>query len=282
MTGPRIFISHSSKDAGWCSEFAEALKGAGADVWYDQQGLYVGDQWIAVLEKEIQSREVFLFVLTLDSWASEWVQKEFRLALGLHKRILGVIHKPVQVSGFITTYQLLDVVGQGAKQTASKVAQALGIPVKPMKRAAPGRSSRIYSPPSRTGISGFWSGTSDSPLPTYECRVHIEQQGDRLVGTGTGDGLKTEGKLEGTIRGDKVTFTVDGFRFSLTVIDVLRMHADGTAWDTLPPTWLYGPMKGTARSILPSKSLSASDRDEFEVTFRRPPIIRNPMIVDAD
>jgi hypothetical protein len=71
MTTPRIFLSHSSKDAAWCAQFVDALKAGGFDVWFDVKGLYVGDQWIDTLEKELEARDVFLIVLTPDSWSSE-------------------------------------------------------------------------------------------------------------------------------------------------------------------------------------------------------------------
>lgn len=133
----RVFVSHSSKDSPWCTQFVEALTHLGLDVWFDQKGLYVGDKWVDKLEEELQSRDIFLIVLTPDSWSSEWVKKELRLALALHKRILGVIHKATPVSGFITTYQLLDAVGTTAPQAAAQVGLALGMHPQPAAPAFP-------------------------------------------------------------------------------------------------------------------------------------------------
>ena len=65
MTLPRIFVSHNHLDNAWCSQLVDALTLAGFDVWFDKQGLYVGDQWISRLETELESRDVFLAVLTV-------------------------------------------------------------------------------------------------------------------------------------------------------------------------------------------------------------------------
>jgi hypothetical protein len=48
---PRIFVSHSHADNLWCSQLVDALMRSGFDIWFDKQGLYVGDQWIGKLEE---------------------------------------------------------------------------------------------------------------------------------------------------------------------------------------------------------------------------------------
>lgn len=121
----RIFVSHSSKDTAWCAEFVAALGDTSIDTWYDQTGLNIGDEWVGVIEREMESRPVFLVIITPDSWTSDWVQREYHLALNQHKRILGVIHKQTQLKGFITTYQLYDAVGVEATHAARTVLDML-------------------------------------------------------------------------------------------------------------------------------------------------------------
>jgi TIR domain len=127
---PRIFVSHSHADNEWCAQLVDALTRVGFDVWFDKQGLYVGDQWVNKLEAEIESREVFLIVLTPDSWSSRWVRREYELALHRNKRILGVKHKPVELTGFITTLQILDAVGQDAQSVVQQISTTLGVVVR--------------------------------------------------------------------------------------------------------------------------------------------------------
>jgi hypothetical protein len=144
MPTPRIFVSHSHQDNEWCSQLVDALILAGFDVWFDKQGLYVGDQWVSKLETEIESRDVFLVVLTPESWSSNWVRREVQLALHQDKRILGVKQKPVELSGFITTYQILDAIGQDAQRIAQQIGTTLGgalSSVAPVTRRPPNEAS---------------------------------------------------------------------------------------------------------------------------------------------
>jgi hypothetical protein len=94
MASLRVFLSHSHKDNSWCDGFVAELKNNSLDVWYDREGLYVGSQWVKTLEKELQERDIYLIVLTPDSWASQWVQSELSLALGQRKHIIGVQLSP--------------------------------------------------------------------------------------------------------------------------------------------------------------------------------------------
>src|SRR5271169_42584 len=125
MSTTSIFLSHSHKDNEWCQHLIDALNNAAFDVWFDSQDLYLGDQWIDALEREIKARDFFLIVLTPDSWASKWVRKELQLALNHDKPILGVKHKPVDLTGFLTTYQILDATTRNVSYVAEAVADSI-------------------------------------------------------------------------------------------------------------------------------------------------------------
>ncbi len=73
MTQPRVFISHSDRDSYWFGRFVETLQQASLDIWYDKGGLHAGAEWIKTIEHEIQTRDIFLLVITPQSWASQWV-----------------------------------------------------------------------------------------------------------------------------------------------------------------------------------------------------------------
>jgi len=118
-----FFVSHSHIDAVWCNQFVNSLKMQGVNIWYDNQGLFIGDEWVKKIEEELQRRDVFLLVISPESWISPWVQKELSLALALKKRIVGVIHRPTALSGFILTYQLFDATDLLPSQAAITVMQ---------------------------------------------------------------------------------------------------------------------------------------------------------------
>jgi toxoflavin biosynthesis protein ToxD len=125
----RLFLSHSTQDNPWCRVLLAALKAAGYDVWYDEQGLTGGAEWVETLQREVQARDVFVTVLSPDAAASPWVQEEIRLAIATRRTILPVMLKPTRVEGFLMTRQWVDVTGMAPEDGARKVLAALGSPV---------------------------------------------------------------------------------------------------------------------------------------------------------
>ena len=129
MPATRLFVSHSTQDNAWCRELVAALKAAGYDVWYDEQGLTGGAVGIETLQREVQTRDVFVIVLTPEAWASPWVQEEARLALSTQRTILPVMLKPTPVAGFLLTRQWVNVADVDTATGVQRVLAALGSPV---------------------------------------------------------------------------------------------------------------------------------------------------------
>lgn len=113
-----IFVSHSHTDLEFCRAFVSGLKSAGCDVWYDEKGLSAGAAWVETIEHEIETRDLFVVILTPDAWGSYWVQEEIRLALTRRRRIIPVLLKPTEASGFILNRQWVNVVGMDASAAA--------------------------------------------------------------------------------------------------------------------------------------------------------------------
>lgn len=129
MPATRLFVSHSTQDNAWCRELVAALKASGYDVWYDEQGLTGGAVWIETLQREVQARDVFVIVLTPDSWASPWVQEELRLALSTQRTIVPVMLKPTPVAGFLMTRQWVNAADVDTATGVQRVLAALGSPI---------------------------------------------------------------------------------------------------------------------------------------------------------
>lgn len=121
MTLPTIFISHSMQDHDWCSVFADALSKHGFDVWYDARELRGGNNWISDIEQELKARDVFLIILSQNSWNSYWCQQELRLAQVGRRRIVPVMFQQTQVTGFLETVQFINMIGQPALYAATFV-----------------------------------------------------------------------------------------------------------------------------------------------------------------
>jgi tetratricopeptide (TPR) repeat protein len=95
----RIFVSHSHQDDGFARDLATALRGAGADVWYDERHLVSGELGPEI-ERELRARLIFVPVLSPAALASRRVEEECRLADSRQRRdptctILPVVAAPL-------------------------------------------------------------------------------------------------------------------------------------------------------------------------------------------
>lgn len=81
----RIFVSHNNADAEFCRDLVRALRDASTDVWYDEQDLGSGNL-LDVIQLEIESRPVYLLILSQLAIASRWVRREAQWAYELTDR----------------------------------------------------------------------------------------------------------------------------------------------------------------------------------------------------
>lgn len=104
MAQMRIFLSHSADDEPFCDAVFQALYSAGADVWYDRHNLRAGPLLDNIMG-ELESRPVFVVILSKAAFASKWVIRECKWAYNLYDRepnriILPVVASPIQGSDF--------------------------------------------------------------------------------------------------------------------------------------------------------------------------------------
>lgn len=102
-----VFISYSRKDyvdeAGnvildnVVSKVKDKLKGAGVSFWFDEDGIYSGQEFPEEIVDAISKSEIFVFLSTANSNQSPWTSKEIATAAELNKLII-----PVRIDN--TTY----------------------------------------------------------------------------------------------------------------------------------------------------------------------------------
>src|SRR5258708_22791065 len=80
-----VFVSHSHQDDAVCRQLVTALRGVGADVWYDEHNMGSG-QLGPTIEREIKARPVFVLILSPAALTSAWVEDEARWAYGLYRK----------------------------------------------------------------------------------------------------------------------------------------------------------------------------------------------------
>ena len=81
----RVFVSHASEDSAFCHTSVAALRGAGADVWYDEHNMGSGRLADEIL-RELGRRPIFVVILSKHAFASRWVKHETDWAEELKER----------------------------------------------------------------------------------------------------------------------------------------------------------------------------------------------------
>lgn len=120
MNTASIFISHASGDNVFCHKLFGFLKQElpNSDIFYDENELTAGDEWIRRIQHEVLNRPLFIVVLSPHSVVAEWVREETNLALSrsivdkVNRRII-----PIKIANcdidllapLLTTRQIIDL-----------------------------------------------------------------------------------------------------------------------------------------------------------------------------
>jgi hypothetical protein len=93
-----VFISYSRKDyvddAGnvlpnnMLSKIRNSFKANGISYWFDEEGIYSGDEFASVLTNAIRNSRIFLFISSVNSNQSKWTSNEISTALEFKKPII--------------------------------------------------------------------------------------------------------------------------------------------------------------------------------------------------
>jgi TIR domain-containing protein len=123
---PQIFISYSRKDSAFARRLAGDLEKAGYEVWWDLTDLRGGDDWPRVIPAAIESSQYVIVVLSPNSATSEWVEKEYTQALGLHKKIIPIMLKPGNVPFALNTLNYVNFASGDYVDNLNNLLSALG------------------------------------------------------------------------------------------------------------------------------------------------------------
>lgn len=93
-----VFISYSRKDYvddkgdvlpnNVLSKVKDLFKAHGVSYWFDEEGIYSGDEFASVLTRAIRNCKIFLFVSSKNSNQSKWTSNEISTALEFKKIII--------------------------------------------------------------------------------------------------------------------------------------------------------------------------------------------------
>lgn len=92
-----VFISYSRKDyvddgnvipGNILLKIKDTFKTNGISYWFDEEGIYSGDEFASVLTRAIRNSRIFLFVSSFNSNQSRWTSNEISTALEFGKPII--------------------------------------------------------------------------------------------------------------------------------------------------------------------------------------------------
>ena len=89
----KVFISYSRKDTDFANWLEATLKAHGFEVFIDRHEISVLEEWWKRIETLIAQADTIVFVLSPDSLASKYTQKEISFATSLNKRFAPIVHR---------------------------------------------------------------------------------------------------------------------------------------------------------------------------------------------
>lgn len=97
-----IFISYSRKDFSEVEALKQSIEKHISNVkcWFDIDGIESGEEFTDKIVSSIEKSKILLFVVSENSMASPWTQKEVRYAANVGIKIIPVLLKDTKLSGW--------------------------------------------------------------------------------------------------------------------------------------------------------------------------------------
>ena len=121
----QIFISYSRKDLKFVEGLASDLKRAGFEVWYDFLRLRGGERWRIEIQNALKASQCVITVLSPDSVASEWVEREFLFASSLKRGIIPLLLRDCELPLNYMDLNYIDVRGENYPRNFGKILEVL-------------------------------------------------------------------------------------------------------------------------------------------------------------
>lgn len=105
-----VFLSHTSHDKEWASEFASALRDEGVSAWFDATDLQLGERWQDVIQDALRESCILVVIISPKSLKSPWLFFELGAAVAGGKKIIPVLTQDVDMSdipGLLAQFQVL-------------------------------------------------------------------------------------------------------------------------------------------------------------------------------
>ena len=93
MDSEAIFVSYSSKDRPFALKFVKELQDLGVNVWMDQLGIKLGENWDNAIEDALENSNTFLLFISPTAVESQNVQDEVHFAIKEKKKLIPILIK---------------------------------------------------------------------------------------------------------------------------------------------------------------------------------------------
>jgi hypothetical protein len=122
-----VFVSYShERDAAWARSFAQALKGKGVNVWFDEFDVQPGESLRDALESGLRGSDVLVALLDAESPAKPNLFFELGAAIGMGKRVVTIVPKGMDPSSLPLDVRLRRyLIRDTPEQTAEELSHTL-------------------------------------------------------------------------------------------------------------------------------------------------------------
>src|SRR5262245_31295605 len=105
-----VFLIHSSSDKPFVRRLSHRLRNADITTWLDEVELKIGDSLLLKLSEAIGSVDFVAAVLSKNSIASSWVEKELQIAMTRELHAKRVVVLPILIDDVVIPNYLSDKV----------------------------------------------------------------------------------------------------------------------------------------------------------------------------
>ena len=124
---PQVFISYSRKDLDFVIRLTADLTKAKFNVWYDLSGIRGGARWQREIKIALEDSQFVIVVLSPDSVASDWVEKECLYASQLKRKIVPLMYRRCDVPLGVVNVNYIDVQGENYERNYKEILKGLSV-----------------------------------------------------------------------------------------------------------------------------------------------------------
>ncbi len=90
---PSLFISYSRQDESLAAFLYDALSAKGYRVFYDREGILVGENFAEKIQQSVKNTDAFIFIISDNSIQSKWCKAEVYTSIAMNKRLVPIRYK---------------------------------------------------------------------------------------------------------------------------------------------------------------------------------------------